>query len=82
MSVTATQVKPEIGVEMTGVHGHEFVDAGVAADCQAALETYGVAIYREANIDDDDDLVAFSHLLGQVHMRPRSTDSMLSLIHI
>jgi alpha-ketoglutarate-dependent taurine dioxygenase len=74
VSATVTQLNPEIGVEMTGVHGHEFANASVAADCQAALEAHGVVVYREADIDDDD-LVAFSHMLGQVHVRPLSTDS-------
>ena len=31
--MTTTALKPEIGVEITGVHGHDFVDAGIAADC-------------------------------------------------
>jgi len=69
-----TQLKPEIGVEIAGVHGHDFVNARVAAACQAALGARGVVVYREAHIDDDD-LVAFSRLLGQVHVRPLSTDS-------
>ena len=74
MSATVTQLNAEIGVEIAGLHGHEFVNASVAADCQAALEAHGVVVYREAHIDDDD-LVAFSRMLGQVHVRPLSTDS-------
>ena len=74
MSVTVTPVKPEIGVEISGLHGHAFIDSGVAADCQVALEDHGVVVYREANLDDDD-LVAFSRLLGEVHVRPRWEDS-------
>jgi alpha-ketoglutarate-dependent taurine dioxygenase len=74
VSETVTQLNLEIGVEINGVHGHEFANATVAADCQAALEAHGVVVYREAHVDDDD-LVAFSHMLGQVHVRPLSTDS-------
>ncbi len=74
MSVTITPVKPEIGVEITGVRGHEFVDRSIAAECQDLLEQHGVVVYREANIADDD-LVAFSRLLGPVHERPKSEDS-------
>jgi alpha-ketoglutarate-dependent taurine dioxygenase len=74
VSATVTQLNPEIGVEINGVHGHEFANASVAADCQAALEAHGVVVYREAHVDDDD-LVAFGHMLGQVHVRPLSTDS-------
>ena len=38
MSETVTQLSPEIGVEINGVHGSAFVDARVAKDCQAALD--------------------------------------------
>ena len=70
MSVTTTQLSPEIGVEITGVHDRAFVDERVAAECQAALDAHGVVVYREAHIDDDD-LIAFSRLLGPVHQRPQ-----------
>ncbi|MBL7496364.1 TauD/TfdA family dioxygenase [Frankia sp. CNm7] len=69
MSITATPVTPEVGVEITGLTGHQFLEPGVAADCQAALDTYGVVVYREAHLDDDD-LVAFSRLLGEVIVAP------------
>jgi alpha-ketoglutarate-dependent taurine dioxygenase len=39
----------------------------------AALEEHGVVVYREANISDDD-LVAFSRLLGEVAIQPRGTE--------
>jgi len=67
MHTTTTRVNPAIGVEIAGLSGHALVDARVAADCQAALDESGVVIYREANIDDDD-LVAFSRMLGEVAM--------------
>jgi alpha-ketoglutarate-dependent taurine dioxygenase len=69
VSVTVTPIKPDIGVEITGLSGPAFVDPDVAAECQAALDAHGVVVYRGANIDDDD-LVAFSHLLGPVHIWP------------
>jgi alpha-ketoglutarate-dependent taurine dioxygenase len=69
VSVTTTPVTPEVGVEIIGLTGHQFADPRVAADCQAALDTYGVVVYREAHIDDDD-LVAFSRLLGEVIVAP------------
>jgi alpha-ketoglutarate-dependent taurine dioxygenase len=74
VSVTATRLKPEIGVEIAGLHGHVFVDRSVAVQCQALLDQHGVVVYREANVADDD-LVAFSRLLGTVHERPSSEDS-------
>ena len=74
MSVTVTRLEPEIGVEITGLHGHAFVAPSVAEQCQALLDRHGVVVYRDANIADDD-LVAVSRLLGTVHERPNSEDS-------
>ncbi|MFC8520926.1 TauD/TfdA dioxygenase family protein [Streptomyces sp. NPDC057257] len=65
MPVTVTEPTPTTGVEITGLSGSRLVDRGVAEECLAALERRGVVIYREADIDDDD-LVAFSRLLGEV----------------
>lgn len=65
MPVTVTELTPATGVEITGLTGNRLVDRGVAEDCLAALEQRGVVIYREADLDDDD-LVAFSRLLGEV----------------
>ncbi|MFG2940484.1 TauD/TfdA dioxygenase family protein [Streptomyces sp. NPDC048282] len=65
MPVTVTELTPTTGVEITGLSGNRLVDRGVAEECLAALERRGVVIYREADIDDDD-LVAFGRLLGEV----------------
>jgi alpha-ketoglutarate-dependent taurine dioxygenase len=69
VNVTVTPVTPDVGVEITGLSGHQFVSAAVAAACQSALDAHGVVIYRQANIDDAD-LVAFSRLLGDVIVAP------------
>ena len=53
------------GVEVAGLRGHEIVDPVLAEDCRAALEERGVVVFREVDVDDDD-LVAFSRLLGDV----------------
>src|SRR5262245_59340795 len=74
MSGTVNPIKPEIGVEVTGIHGHAFVDVDVAHQCEILLERHGVVVYRDAHIDDDD-LIAFSRLLGQVEVRPSYADS-------
>jgi alpha-ketoglutarate-dependent taurine dioxygenase len=73
MAVTRTKLAPRIGLEFVGLSGHHFVDRRVADDCLAALEESGVVIYREANIDDDD-LVAFSRLLGEVVILPMGVE--------
>jgi alpha-ketoglutarate-dependent taurine dioxygenase len=69
VSLTVTPIKPEIGVEIAGMSGSEFVDPAVAEEAQALLDAHGMVVYRDANIDDDD-LIAFSHLLGPVHIWP------------
>jgi alpha-ketoglutarate-dependent taurine dioxygenase len=58
-----------VGRVTTGVHGHEFVDAAVAAECLRLLEDHGVVVYRAANVSDSD-LVSFSRLLGRVVVPP------------
>jgi alpha-ketoglutarate-dependent taurine dioxygenase len=65
MVVTVTPLSPVIGVEVAGLSGSQLVDRQVADDCLAAIEDHGVVVYREANVDDDQ-LVAFSRLLGEV----------------
>ena len=71
MNGTVTPIKPEIGVEITGRSSPEFVDSAVAEEAQALLDAHGVVVYRGAHIDDDD-LIAFSHLLGPVHIWPNN----------
>jgi alpha-ketoglutarate-dependent taurine dioxygenase len=65
---------PAIGVEFSGLSGAQLVDRTVADDCLAALEARGVVVYREANLDDDE-LVAFSRLLGEVLILPMGTEA-------
>ena len=65
MSITVTELGPTVGVEIVGLAGSDLVDPAVADDCLAAVERRGVVIYREANVDDDQ-LVAFSRMLGDV----------------
>ena len=69
MNPTVTQIKPNIGAEITGVSGHDFVAPGVAAEAQRLLDAHGVLIYRDAHIEDED-LSTFTRLLGPVHEFP------------
>ncbi|GAA2438090.1 TauD/TfdA family dioxygenase [Actinomadura vinacea] len=64
MTVGFTPLKP-FGVEITGASGAQLVDRRAADECQAALDEHGVVVYRELDIGDED-LVAFSRLLGKV----------------
>jgi alpha-ketoglutarate-dependent taurine dioxygenase len=69
MTITTTPLTPHVGVELAGVSGAWLVDRGAADDCLAALDRYGVVVYREVDIADAD-LVAFSRLLGEVVANP------------
>jgi len=69
MNLTVTPIEPDIGVEVIGVSGHAFVDPDVATQAQLLLDAHGVVVYRGADIGDAD-FVAFSRLLGPVHVFP------------
>jgi alpha-ketoglutarate-dependent taurine dioxygenase len=58
-----------IGIEHAGVDVAQLVDREFAERVLADLVAHGVVIYREADISDDD-LVAFSRLLGDVVIAP------------
>ena len=70
MSLTITPLGPNVGVEVSGLAAEELVTEGHAAECLRLIEQRGVVIYREVGLDDDQ-LVAFSRMLGEVE-RPRS----------
>jgi alpha-ketoglutarate-dependent taurine dioxygenase len=65
MSAGAIKNGSTVGIEIAGRSGAQLVDRAVADDCLQALERDGVVVYREAHLDDDQ-LVAFSRLLGDV----------------
>ena len=69
MSVTRAPLTTNIGVEITGISGHELLDRESADDCLGTLERYGVVVYREVGITDED-LIAFSRRLGEVAVVP------------
>lgn len=74
MGYTVTELGPTTGVEISGLSGGQLVDRDVADLSLDALDRRGVVIFREANLDDDD-LVAFSRLLGNVASLPLGGDS-------
>jgi alpha-ketoglutarate-dependent taurine dioxygenase len=69
MPATVTPISPAIGAEITGLQGQELIDAAVAEGCRTALDAHGVVVYRDAHVSDDD-LIAFSRLLGEVAVVP------------
>jgi alpha-ketoglutarate-dependent taurine dioxygenase len=69
MTVTVSPISPQVGVEITGLSGHQMADPTVATETRRYLDEYGVVIYREAHINDAD-LVALSRMLGEVVVAP------------
>jgi alpha-ketoglutarate-dependent taurine dioxygenase len=63
MSVTINEIQPAIGVEVAGMSGAQLVSRDAADECQRLLDAHGVVVYREVSIDDDE-LLAFSRMLG------------------
>ncbi len=58
-----------VGVEITGCHPAELLTRDAAEQTRTALERHGVVIYRELQISDDE-LLAFSRLLGTLVIQP------------
>ncbi len=73
MTTAVTPISTSIGVEITGLTSSQMVDRGVADECLASIERYGVVVYPELGISDPD-LVAFSRLLGEVVVAPMGND--------
>lgn len=69
MAVVADPITPAFGVEITGIRATDLEDPHAAARVQAALDRYGVVVYREVHLDDDE-LLAFSRRLGSVLVQP------------
>lgn len=69
MSVTIRPLTPCVGAEITGVSGSDLVNGAAADACRAALARFGVLVYREAFVSDEE-LVEFSRLLGEVAVTP------------
>jgi alpha-ketoglutarate-dependent taurine dioxygenase len=69
MSIVVTPLTPHIGAEIAGVSGDELADRRIADECLSALEQCGVVVYREVHVTDED-LIAFSRLLGEVAVVP------------
>jgi alpha-ketoglutarate-dependent taurine dioxygenase len=63
MPETSRPITPALGLEVTGLSTDELVTPGGAQKAQEALDRYGVVVYREIHIDDDD-LLALSRMMG------------------
>lgn len=69
MPGTARPVGPAFGLEITGLTASDLVGLRGAEEAQRALDRYGVVVYREVNISDDE-LVALSRRMGTLVIQP------------
>jgi alpha-ketoglutarate-dependent taurine dioxygenase len=69
MTVTLTPISSTIGLEISGMTADQFADPKAAQEAQRALDQHGVVVYREVHISDDQ-LLAFSRLLGTLVVQP------------
>jgi len=65
MTIDVTSVSPHIGGEVVGVTGGDLLGSGGAERWLPELATYGVLVFREIDLSDDQ-LLEFSRLLGDV----------------
>ena len=66
---TISPLTPQVGVEVVGVSGHDFAGSAAAKECGELLQRFGVVVYRDAFIDDDD-LIELSRSMGEVAVVP------------
>ena len=69
MPGTSRPITPTLGLEVTGAGVGELATLDGAREAQEALDRYGVVVYREINIDDDD-LLALSRMMGTLVVQP------------
>ncbi len=70
MSITVAALGQSLGIEVTGLSGAAVANREGAGRCLRTLEEHGVMVYRHAHLNDDQ-LAAFSRMLGDVAMVPR-----------
>ena len=65
MTVTIAPIAPSIGGELVGLNGRDLIDPSSTTRWMAALAQFGVLVFREVNVTDDE-LLGFSRMLGEV----------------
>ena len=69
MPETSRPITPALGLEVTGLRADELATPSGAQKAQEALDRYGVVVYREIHIGDDD-LLALSRMMGTPVIQP------------
>ncbi len=78
MPVTINTITPTVGLEIIGMTADQLVEPQTAAEAQCALDEHGVVVYREVNISDEQ-LLAFSRLLGKLVVQPTGEHRFLEI---
>jgi alpha-ketoglutarate-dependent taurine dioxygenase len=69
VATSAHPITSTVGLEITGFTVDDLLRRDSAAEIREALDRYGVLVYREVHIGDDD-LLALSRTLGTVVVQP------------
>jgi alpha-ketoglutarate-dependent taurine dioxygenase len=69
MPATSNPITPRMGVETIGMAADDLLEPQAAEETERALDQYGVVVYREINISDEQ-LVVFSRRLGTLVVQP------------
>ena len=72
MSLSVKQLHPLYVGEVTGVDLRRPADAALVADVNAAIDRYGVLVFRDQKALVDEELIAFSALLGPLEVTAKS----------
>ncbi len=70
MALNITPLTPDFGAEVSGVDLTRPIDAATRAEIIAAMDRYGVCVYRATGLTDEGH-VAFSRMFGDLLQAPR-----------
>ena len=73
MALTIKPMHPTFGAEISGVDVAKPLDPRVQAEVVAAMDRYGVCVYRNTGLTDEGH-VAFSRIFGELMLAPRMAD--------
>ncbi len=69
MALSLSPLAPHVGVEVVGASGSGLLRQSASEQCRELLIRYGVVVYRDSGLSDDQ-LIKFSSMLGQVVVAP------------
>lgn len=81
MSIELRKLSPLVGAEVMGVNLAEPIDADTAAEIKTAWETYGVLLFRDQPVTDEQQ-VAFTRHFGDMEIFPQADNRSTHLSEI